>query len=142
MGICKYCGTSAGIFRDEHPACARKAQDERASAIASIKEVMKQAVLDRRISSEVATLYRAATTEADIKSPTLTALMSDLQSRLNSLIKEAGKEKHATFDAILAGWSEAAVQRATTEPPLDPNERNGIWRIITALDLPSSFVSV
>jgi hypothetical protein len=49
LGICKYCGTSAGLFRDEHPACARKAQDEFASALASIKEVMNQAVSDKRI---------------------------------------------------------------------------------------------
>lgn len=142
MGICKYCGTSAGMFRDEHPACAQKAQDERTSALASITEVMKQAVLDRRISSEVATLYRAATTQVDVKSPTLTVLMSELQSKLNSLIKKAGKDKKAVFDAILAGWSQAAVQRAKTEPPLDSAERDGIVRIIYALDLPTSFSGI
>ena len=142
MGICKYCGTSAGMFRDEHAACARKAEDERASALASITKVMQQAVLDRRISSEVERLYRAARTGADITSPTLTALMSELQSTLNGLIKEAGKDKKAVFDAILAGWSEAAVQRARTEPPFDSAERDGIVRIIYALDLPASFAGI
>ena len=142
MGICKYCGTSAGIFRDEHPDCARKAQNERATTLASLTEVMKQAVLDKRISCEVATLYRAAKTEADMTSPTLTALMSELQSKLNRLIKAAGNDKKAIFDAILAGWSEAALQRAKTEPPLSPDEREGIWRIIAALDLPNSFCGI
>jgi hypothetical protein len=142
MAICKYCGTSAGMFRDEHPACARKAQNERATALASLTEVMKQAVLDKRISCEVATLYRAAKTEADMTSPTLTALMSELQSKLNRLIKAAGNDKKAIFDAILAGWSEAALQRAKTEPPLSPDEREGIWRIIAALDLPNSFCGI
>ena len=130
------------MFRDEHPACARKEQDGRVSALASIKEVMKQAVLDKTISCEVATLYRAAKTEADMTSPPLTALMSDLQSKLNRLIKAAGNDKKAIFDAILAGWSEAAVQRATTEPPLTPAERHGILRLITALDLPNSFCGI
>jgi hypothetical protein len=142
MGICKYCGTSAGMFRDEHPACSRKAQDEMAPALASIKEVMKQAVLDKRISCEVATLYRAAKTEADMTSPTLTALMSELQNKLNRLIKAAGKNKKAVFDVILAGWSDAALQRAKAEPPLSPDEREGIWRIIAALDLPNSFCGI
>ena len=142
MGICKYCGSSAGMFRDEHPACARKAQDEKASALSSITELMKQAVLDRKISGEVVTLYRAATTEADMTSPTLTTLMTDLQHKLNALIRAAGKDKKAIFDAILTGWSEAALQRAQTEPPLSPAERHGIWRIIVALDLPNSFCGI
>ena len=66
MGTCKYCEASAGMFRDEHPACARKAQNERATALASLTEVMKRAVLDKRISCEVATLYRVAKTEDGI----------------------------------------------------------------------------
>lgn len=139
MGICKYCGASAGMFRDEHPGCASKAQNERAAALASLAEVMKQAVLDKRISCEVATLHRAAKTEADMTSPMLTALMSELQSKLNRLIKAAGSDKTAIFDAILAGWSGAALQRVKTEPPLSPDEREGVWRIIEALDLPNSF---
>jgi hypothetical protein len=130
------------MFRDEHPACARKARDERASALVSITEVMKHAVLDRKISSEIEKLYRASATESGMTSPTLTALMSELQSELNSLIKKAGEDKRAIFDAILAGWSEAARQRATTEPPLDLAEHEGIVRIISVLDLPNSFSGI
>ena len=130
------------MFRDEHPACARKARDERASALVSITEVMKHAVLDRKISSEIEKLYRASATESGMTSPTLTALMSELQSELNSLIKKAGEDKRAIFDAILAGWSEAARRRAITEPPLDLAQREGIVRIIFALDLPDSFSGI
>jgi hypothetical protein len=142
MGVCKYCSTSAGMFRDEHPVCFKRAEDEKASTLTSITETMKQAIVDGRISGEVSRLFRIGKTEADIKSPTLTALMSELQGKLNRLIKDVGNDKKAVFDAILTGWSEAALHRATTEPPLDPAERDGIVRIIFALDLPASFSGI
>jgi hypothetical protein len=60
MATCKYCGLDAGWFKDEHLACVQRAN----SALASITDVMKHAVLDRRLSNEIAELWLAAKTQA------------------------------------------------------------------------------
>jgi hypothetical protein len=137
MATCRYCGIRSGWFKDEHLACVQKAH----SALLSIKNVMKQAVLDKKISSAVANLY----SDANVKqgtSPVVTALMSELQDKLNGLIKYTGKDKQSVCEAILEGWNDAALQRAQTEPPLSNAAFIGIMQTIELLDLPTTFKDV
>jgi hypothetical protein len=106
MSVCRYCGQSAGWFKDAHDACVQKAQQ----GIEALKQFVSNAILEGKQYPEI-------------------------KPQLDQLVSESDVPQDQVLPAIKEGWNQGARRRSKMQP-ISNDELSSISKFYHSAGLP------